>query len=183
MRVVSGSAKGMKLLAVPGDTTRPILDRVKTSLFDILRPHLEGMRVLDVFAGSGAVGIEALSQGAAHCTFIDLAKPAVETIKKNLAHTNLTQQATVLCNDSFRFLKNNKDEFDLVYVAPPQYKALWINAMHAIAERPNLVAKSGMIIAQIDPVEDEDLDLTAFIKTDQRKYGSTLLNFYQWRSD
>lgn len=182
MRVIGGTAKGRKLLAVPGDTTRPILDRVKTSLFDILRPRLDGIRVLDLFGGSGAVGIEALSQGATHCTFIDITPKAVETIKKNLETTGLSAQASVRCNDSFRFLKSCSEQYDLIYVAPPQYKALWVQAMMAIAERPHLLATDGLIIAQIDPVEDEALEMTAFSLSSQRRYGSTLLNFYEPRA-
>ena len=87
MRVVAGSARGKKLSVVPGHGTRPILDRVKTSLFDVLRPRMPGMDMLDLFAGSGSVGIEALSQGAASCTFIDCGDKAIATIRKNLALT------------------------------------------------------------------------------------------------
>ncbi len=95
MRVVGGTARGKSLLVVPGRGTRPILDRVKTALFDILRPRLAGMRLLDLFAGSGSVGIEALSQGAAHCTFIDLGRDAITTIKKNLDSTGFAPNAIV----------------------------------------------------------------------------------------
>jgi 16S rRNA (guanine(966)-N(2))-methyltransferase RsmD len=178
MRVIGGIAKGRKLLAVPGDTTRPILDRVKTSLFDILRPEIQDKRILDLFAGSGAVGIEALSQGASHCTFIDLHKPATKIIAQNLENTGLTKQASVQCNDSFRYLKSSKDVFDIIYVAPPQYKGIWVQAMQMIAERPNLVSDGGALIVQIDPIEDEKLSLTAFRENDRRVYGSTLLIFY-----
>ena len=178
MRVIGGVAKGRKLLAVPGDTTRPILDRVKTSLFDILRPEITDKIILDLFGGSGAVGIEALSQGAAHCTFIDLYKPATQVITQNLKNTGLLSQASVQCNDSFRYLKSTKQVFDIIYVAPPQYKGIWIQAMQTIAERPNLVSEGGSLIVQIDPIEDEKLDLSAFKEVNRRTYGSTLLIFY-----
>src|SRR6478609_7985469 len=105
MRVVAGSAKGRQLLLVPGSGTRPIMDRVKESLFDILRPRISGMRVLDLFAGSGSVGIEALSQGAAHCTFIDLGHQAVATIKRNLATTGFSDRADVRNTDAFGYLR------------------------------------------------------------------------------
>ena len=179
MRVIGGSAKGRKLLPVPGDSTRPILDRVKTSLFDILRPILPGLRILDLFGGSGAVGIEALSQGAEHCTFVEIEKKAIQTIEKNLTSTGLSSQASVRSNDSFRFLKSCTDSFDLIYVAPPQYKGMWIQAMHLIAERPDLVAAGGSVVVQIDPVEDENISLTLFERSDERRYGSTLLVFYK----
>src|SRR5438105_6983108 len=133
MRVVAGSARGKKLVVVPGRGTRPILDRVKTSLFDILRPRIAGMDMLDLFAGSGSVGIEALSQGAASCTFIDLGHMAVATIKRNLELTGFSDRATVQQTDAFSFLRGTQETFDLIYVAPPQYKNLWVKAMHQIA--------------------------------------------------
>ena len=105
MRVVGGSARGKPLLVVPGRGTRPIMDRVKSSLFDILRPRIADIAMLDLFAGSGSVGIEALSQGAASCTFIELAHQAVAIIKKNLAATGLADRAVVLHTDAFDFLR------------------------------------------------------------------------------
>src|SRR5262249_34429829 len=117
MRVVGGSARGKKLRVVPGRGTRPILDRVKTSLFDILRPRLSGMTVLDLFAGSGSVGIEALSQGAAHCTFIDLEYKAVATIKKNLAITEFSGRAEVRQANALAYLRGTSKRFDLIYIA------------------------------------------------------------------
>lgn len=182
MRVIGGSAKGRKLLPVPGDTTRPILDRVKTPLFDILRPRIGDMRVLDLFAGSGGVGIEALSQGAAHCIFLDLGQKAVETIKKNLEITDLTGKAEVRHTDAFTYLKSTHKEFDLVYVAPPQFKGIWIDALHAISERPALLSERGEVIAQIDPKEYEELSLESLEEWRQNKYGNTLLVFYRKRA-
>ena len=179
MRVIAGTAKGRKLLAVPGDGTRPILDRVKTALFDILRPEIQGAKMLDLFAGSGAVGIEALSQGASHCAFLDLSRPAVETIKQNLAATGLVASAEVRHYDAFSFLRNSSKSFDLIYVAPPQYEALWVQAMQTIAERPEIVTPTGLIVVQIDPKEYEALTLAPFRETEQRKYGNTLLVFYR----
>jgi 16S rRNA (guanine(966)-N(2))-methyltransferase RsmD len=178
MRVVAGSAKGKNLLSVPGDTTRPILDRVKTSLFDILRPELSGITMLDLFGGSGSVGIEALSQGAAHCTFIDMEPKATATIKKNLENTNLEDKAEVRTTDAFWFLRHTSSVYDLIYVAPPQFKSIWIDAMRTIAERPHLIKPGGKIIVQIDPKEYELLNLECFPEQDQRKYGNTLLVFY-----
>jgi 16S rRNA (guanine966-N2)-methyltransferase len=178
MRVVSGKARGITLKAVPGDSTRPILDRVKTALFDTIRPTLDGISMLDLFGGSGAVGIEALSQGAAHCTFLDLNEQAVVTIRENLATTKLSGQSEVRRTDAFTYLKNTAKSFDLIYVAPPQYKSLWIEAMRTIGERPELLTEDGRVIVQIDPKEYEPLGLTTLEETSQRKYGSTLLVFY-----
>jgi len=189
MRVVGGSARGKKLLLVPGQGTRPILDRVKTSLFDILRPRIADMDMLDLFAGSGGVGIEALSQGAASCTFTDLAYKAVATIKKNLASTGLADRAEVLHADAFDYLKATKKQFDVIYVAPPQYKKLWSDVMRQLDARPELLRQApvepaaaesaGQVIVQIHPKEYENLDLENIHETRQRVYGNTMLVFFE----
>ena len=179
MRVVGGSARGTKLEAVPGDTTRPILDRVKTALFDILRPRLGDVRMLDLFAGSGSVGIEALSQGAQHCIFLDTARLAIETINQNLRATNLHSQAEVRETDAFRYLRHTSHRFNLIYVAPPQYQALWVRALHDLAERPQLLSPGSLVVVQIDPDEYEALALASLRETQARKYGNTLLLFFE----
>lgn len=181
MRVVSGEAKGRKLKAVPGDSTRPILDRVKVALFDIIRPQLSGAEVLDLFAGTGQVGIEALSQGAARCIFLDLNSKAVSTIRDNLEICKFADRAEVRHTDAFTYLRNTQKSFDLIYVAPPQFKNIWVEALHCIAERPALLKDGGMVIAQIDPNEYEELHLESFAEEQQRKYGNTLLAFYRKR--
>ena len=178
MRVISGSAKGRVLKAVPGDSTRPILDRAKVPLFDILRSFIPEKNVLDVFGGTGQIGIETLSQGAAHCVFLDTNIRAVATIKDNLATTQLSDKAEVRHTDAFVYLKNSSKVFDLIFIAPPQYKGIWIEAMRILAERPHLLADDGKIIVQIDPKEYEQLDLASFKEDSQRKYGNTLFVFY-----
>jgi 16S rRNA (guanine966-N2)-methyltransferase len=179
MRVIGGKAKGRLLKAVPGDSTRPILDRVKVPLFDILRPRLEGARVLDMFAGTGAIGIEALSQGAEHCVFLDIHPKAIETIKANLVTTQLSREGEVRHTDAFTYVKNTSKSFNLIIVAPPQYKGVWIEAMHLLAERPAILARDGLIVVQIDPKEYEPLTLATLQETQQRKYGNTVLVFYR----
>ena len=178
MRVIGGTAKGRPLQSVPGDSTRPILDRVKTPLFDILRPQLSGMAILDLFGGTGAVGIEALSQGAANCVFLDTNAKAVATIKANLETTQLIDKAEVRHTDAFVYLRNTSKSFDLIYVAPPQFKGIWIEAMRIIAERPHLLNQNGQVIVQIDPKEYEQLDLQTISEVRQRTYGNTALVFY-----
>jgi 16S rRNA (guanine966-N2)-methyltransferase len=189
MRIVAGSARGKKLIVVPGDGTRPILDRVKTALFDILRPRMAGSKVLDLFAGSGSVGIETLSQGADHCTFTELGHKAVATIKKNLATSGFADRATVLQTDAFDYLRRTQESFDLIYIAPPQYKRLWVQAIQQVAQRPELLSRppvgseddvhAGLAIVQIHPKEYESLDLGAIRETRQKRYGNTLLIFFE----
>jgi 16S rRNA (guanine966-N2)-methyltransferase len=181
MRVISGKARGRKLKRVPGDTTRPIMDRVKENLFNILGSFVPGSRWLDLFAGTGQVGIEALSRGAAHVVFVDKVTPAVRTTRSNLQHTGLEQDATVIQRDSFRYLEDPQGApFDLIYVAPPQYMGMWLQVLKRIDQEPQRYLEAqGLVVVQIDPKEDEDVDLNSLVLIDRRRYGSTLLLFYE----
>lgn len=179
MRVITGSAKGRKLQSVPGDSTRPITDRAKEALFSILGQWIEGARVLDLFGGTGSVGIESLSRGAAFVHFVDLNRKAVETMRANLQHCRLEADALVERADSFTMLKNYRGEpFNLIYVAPPQYQALWQKALLLIDSRPELLTPDGEVIVQIHPREDAAVDLSFLREYDRRQYGSVLLIFY-----
>jgi len=179
VRVIGGSAKGCILKSVPGSGTRPITDRVKEALFDILGPSIAGTRFLDLFAGSGSVGIEALSRGAAYATFVERDWRAIRTIEQNLALTGLDGRATVVRKDVFRFLaRQGEQPFDMVYIAPPQYQGLWVKTLRAL-DRTSHLAERGLAIAQIFPKEYAPLELNSLTVVDQRQYGSTLLCFYQ----
>ena len=178
MRVVGGKARGMRLLSVPGEGTRPITDRVKTALFGVLGERVRGARVLDLFAGTGSVGIEALSRGAARVVFVDRSPKALRVLRENLRRTGLEEGAEVVLGDAFRYLSRTEEAFDLIYVAPPQYRGLWKQALLALQESPAL-APGGEVIVQIHPKEFEALDLPRLRLVDQRKYGSTLLCFYR----
>ena len=179
MRVITGSAKGRKLQMVPGDSTRPITDRAKEALFSILGHWVEGIRVLDLFGGTGAVGIECLSRGAAHAHFLDLNRKAVDTIRVNLRHCQLETNAVVERGDSFTFLERYRGEpFDLIYVAPPQYQGLWQQALTLIDQHPHLLAPDGDIVVQIHPKEDAPVELSFLHEYDRRRYGSVLLLFF-----
>jgi 16S rRNA (guanine(966)-N(2))-methyltransferase RsmD len=178
MRVIAGRAKGRRLKSVPGTATRPISGRVKESLFAILGRQVEGARFLDLFAGTGSVGIEALSREAQEVVFVEAGRKAVEAIKDNLALTGLSDRAEVIQKDVFRYLKATPDAFDIIYLAPPQYRGLWAKTMRALDERPGLLAEEGLVVAQMYPKEYEELELETLELVDQRKYGSTLLCFY-----
>ncbi|MBX3001614.1 MAG: 16S rRNA (guanine(966)-N(2))-methyltransferase RsmD [Caldilineaceae bacterium] len=184
MRVISGSAKGHKLQPVPGDTTRPITDRAKEALFSILGDWIEGARVLDLFGGTGAVGIEALSRGAEHAVILDRNRRAVETIHANLNHCKLNEYATVELSDSFTFLKKySGDAFDLIFIAPPQYQGLWRDALLLVDERSDLLYEDGLVVVQIHPREETPVDLKMLEEYDRRTYGSVLLLFYELREE
>jgi 16S rRNA (guanine966-N2)-methyltransferase len=177
MRVIAGEAKGRKLLSVPGQATRPITDRVKESLFNILGERVVNALFLDLFAGTGSVGIEALSRGVRRAVFVERNRQALKVIAENLKMTGLDDRAQVVSSDVFKFLRGEFEKFDIVYIAPPQYKGLWARTLLTL-DRRELLADEGLIIAQIHPKEFASLDLKSLQLTDQRKYGSTLLCFY-----
>ncbi len=164
-----------------GDTTRPITDRAKVALFNILGDWIMETRVLDLFAGTGGVGVEALSRGASHVTFIDKSHEATRTIGENLRLTGLAHSAWVRRTDAFRFLGQPPTEpYDLIYVAPPQYNGLWSKALLMLDEHlAEWLLPDGAIVAQIHPVEYEALALQNLVLYDERRYGSTLLCFYE----
>lgn len=179
-RIIAGKARGHRLQSVPGNTTRPITDRVKEALFNILGSDIQDATLLDLFAGTGSVGIEALSRGAAFVRFIDNNHHAIATIKLNLRHTRLDEHAEVVLIDAFALLRRPADrQFDYIYVAPPQYKGLWERTLLALDTNPDWLAPDGWIIIQIDPVEYQAKTYSNFQEFDQRRYGSTLLVFFE----
>ena len=180
LRVISGSAKGRRLKTVPGDTTRPVTDMVKEALFDILAGDVIDSAWWDVFAGTGAIGIEALSRGASSVLFSDLNRLPVETIRENLAHCGFASQAEIRRADALSMLAASPSRrFDYIYVAPPQYKELWSQALALLDANVSWLIEGGWAIAQIHPSEYHDLTLRNLEKIEQRKYGSTLLLFYE----
>ena len=180
LRVISGTARGRRLKTVPGDTTRPITDRVKESLFNILGVDVLGAAILDLFAGTGAVGIEALSRGAEFVRFVDRNRLPIKVVHENLKTTGFEGKAQVLQNDAFAILKGESDrKFDYVYIAPPQYKGMWKRALKILDERVDWLEDDAWVIVQIHPIESEDVPLKNLVEFDQRRYGSTLLIFYR----
>ena len=181
MRVIAGTAKGRPLASAPGDSTRPITDRVKSALFSILtsRGLVEGRRYLDLFGGTGAVGIEALSRGATQAIFCERDRAALATLRRNLESTGLAARAVVVPGDAFRYLdRPDPGAFDVIYIAPPQYRGLWLQALQAVAARcPGLLADGGQAIVQVFPKEWSEPPLVNLHLLDRRQYGSTALFF------
>lgn len=188
MRVIAGSARGRRLKGPDTLDTRPILDRVKTALFDILAPDIVDSRFLDLFAGTGQIGIEALSRGAASATFVELSGEIVRLIRENLAITRLEANAEVIRADAFAFLRDahaRRRQFDIVYVAPPQYQRMAARALERLDRAP-LSAPGGLVIVQIHPRERPDIAAVALTRLrlyDERTYGSTLLMFFERPAD
>jgi 16S rRNA (guanine(966)-N(2))-methyltransferase RsmD len=174
IRVIAGTAKGRKLKMVPGSSTRPVMDRVKEALFNILGQGVVDSTFLDLFAGTGSVGIEALSRGAALARFVENHPLAVRTIHENLAHTRLANRAQVLRANVFVYLP-----FEYIYVAPPQYLGLWKETLLLLDENPEHVQEDGIVIVQIDPRERQEVSLQHLQPYDARIYGKTMLWFFE----
>jgi 16S rRNA (guanine(966)-N(2))-methyltransferase RsmD len=184
MRVIAGEAKGRKLKGPPSDATRPIIDRVKTALFDILSWRVDDTRFLDLFAGTGSVGIEAISRGARAATFVELDAAALKVVRDNLQITRLGDRAESVRADAFAYLRSARgrgERFDMIYIAPPQYQSLAARALSQLDTEP-LTPPGGLVIAQVHPRERAELDALALERLrryDERRYGSTLLVFYE----
>lgn len=181
MRVIAGKAGGHRLVAPTGRTTRPTSDRAKEALFSILGSAgiLETDSVLDLFAGSGALGIEALSRGVAHATFIEKSRQAIESIRKNLQKTGFTQQSTVMCQDiltAIDFLTRQKASFGLILIDPPYASDLYDKVI--VASAP-LLRKTGVLVAETSSrvrLPDSTGGLEQF---ETRVYGDTSVVFYR----
>ncbi len=179
-RVIAGSAKGRRLKLVPGDSTRPVMDRVKEACFNIIGRDIIDARFLDLYAGTGSVGIEALSRGAARAVFVELDRLAVQTIHDNLALTNLAARAVVRRADVLNLLRQPTAEaFDFIYIAPPQYRDLWQHTLNALDAQPAWLPPGTVVIVQIDPSEEQPIALKHLSAYDKRRYGNTLLWFLQ----
>ncbi len=179
-RIIAGTAKGMRLHSVPGDSTRPVTDRVKEALFNILGPDIADAGMFDLFGGTGSVGLEALSRGASYVRFMDANRNAYKTLQENIKLTGFEKQSKAIFGDVFGYLRTVPDrEFEYIYVAPPQYKRFWQKTMQILDDNDGWLSEDGWIIVQIHPVELEPIELNNFIRFDERKYGSTALLFYQ----
>ena len=183
LRVIAGKAKGHKLKTVPGTGTRPITDRVKENLFNILGVDVENSTWWDLFGGTGAVGIEALSRGATFVRYSEMNRVAIEVISENLHHCKMHEQAEIRRGDAFSLLEATPDyAFDYIYIAPPQYKEMWLRALLLVDANPAWLSEESWVVVQIHPNEfqgHEDVTLKNLEKFDERKYGSTLLVFYE----
>ncbi len=178
MRVIAGTAKGRALRSPRTPDTRPITDRAKESLFNILAPRVPGSRFLDLFAGTGGVGIEALSRGAAHATFVERAASALADIRHNLDATHLVANADVRGADVFAYLRGTAAPFDVIFVAPPQWRGLWTRTVQLLDQRPGWLAPGGVVVVQHDPSEGADVPLRHLQASGERTYGRVRFTFF-----
>ncbi|HHW61529.1 MAG TPA: 16S rRNA (guanine(966)-N(2))-methyltransferase RsmD [Syntrophomonadaceae bacterium] len=182
MRVIAGSAKGRRLQAPAGMDTRPITDRIKESLFNILAPDIEGADFLDLFAGSGGVGIEALSRGARQAVFVDNSRKAAAVLAANLKHCDLEQHADLRLDDAIRAIKKLEREgrqFDIIYVDPPFTNAAIFSEVMAVLDRADILASMGKMVIRSHRKMDMPEKLTQLERYRLKEYGESVLHFYR----
>ncbi len=177
MRVITGSARGRALETLKGgDIVRPTTDKVKEAVFSSIQFEIEGRDFIDVFAGSGQMGVEALSRGAKSAVFLDASKKAAAVIERNLKVTNLQQFGTVICADSLAYLRSTSREFDVAFLDPPYNTGILQQAMPLIAQR---MKKTGVIICE-SALNDELLQkYYKFTLDRERTYGKIRVSTYR----
>jgi len=181
MRVISGKARGKKLISLEGLNTRPTLDRVKEALFNIIQFDIENANVLDLFAGSGALGIEALSRGANTATFCDNSYEAVQIIKTNIINTKNEEKSIVVNKDyslTLNSLSKQNKKFEIIFLDPPYKTDFGIKSLEAIIKL-NILAEDGIIILETDDEKKEQAisNIEGLKVFDKRKYGKIMLIF------
>ncbi len=178
MRVITGTARGVVLKTPSGMATRPTADRVKEAVFSILQFDIPGREVLDLFAGTGQMGIEALSRGAKSAVFVDAGASACALVRENLRRTRLENSATVVQKDYLTFLKTTRNRFDLIFLDPPYAEVFLENAINCITEI-DILRDGGIIVAE-RPVEKAlSLDFPGYSRSKDYKYGNTFITLYR----
>lgn len=177
MRVITGTARGRKLVTLEGEDVRPTTDKVKEALFSIIQFELEGRKVLDLFAGSGQLGIEAISRGAKSAVFVDLSRKSVEVIKENLKNTGLEKNAIVLNTDSIAFSATRAENYDIAFLDPPYGTGLLQKALPLVADIMN---EGGIIVCEAPYEEELPEKAGNFAKAKEYKYGKIKLVTYRF---
>jgi 16S rRNA (guanine966-N2)-methyltransferase len=179
MRIISGQLGGRRLHAPAGDATRPTSDRVREAVFNILGPPPDGTAVLDLFAGSGAMGLEALSRGAARATFVDRGRPALAALRANIAALGVDDRARVIAADAVTYLRSAPElGARWVFIDPPYRSDLAAQVLDLLGGAPRLLAERASIVVEHDR-RNPPLDRHgSLIRTDSRRYGDTVIAFY-----
>ncbi len=178
MRVITGKARGVVLKTPEGMATRPTTDRVKEALFSVIQFDIPGARILDLFAGTGQLGIEALSRGAKEAVFVDAGEPAVKLVKENLRRTKLENQARVVKGDYLSFLKTCRDSFDIIFLDPPYAEVFLENALKSISEI-DILHSGGIIVTERPLGKDLETHIPGFVRSRDYKYGKTVITLYR----
>ncbi len=178
MRVITGKARGVALKTPDGMKTRPTADRVKEAMFSIIQFDILGAKVLDLFGGTGQLGIEALSRGAESAVFVDAGEDACKLIKENLKRTRLEGQGRVVRSDYLAYLNRCREEFSIVFLDPPYAEVFLENALKKLMEI-DILQSGGIIVAERPLEKDLDVELTGFTRSRDYKYGKTLLTIFR----
>ena len=178
MRVISGKARGVQLKTPEGLTTRPTIDRVKEALFSIIQFDIPGAAVLDLFGGTGQLGIEALSRGAKSAVFVDAADKPCALIRENLKRTRLDGEGSVVRSDYLDYLSRCREQYDIIFLDPPYAEVFLENALKRITEID--ILRSGGIIVTERPLGKElPFDFPGYTRSKDYKYGKVLLTLYR----
>ena len=178
MRVITGSARGMALKAPKGMDTRPTMDQVKEGIFSAIQFEVEGRRVLDLFAGSGQLGIEALSRGAAHCTFVDKGREPAAVVKENLKKTRLEERAAVVQADYSSYLKNCRERFDLILLDPP-YAEIFLETALKIISEIDILTNGGIIVCERPFDKALDCAFPGLVRYRDYRYGKAAVTIFR----
>ena len=178
MRVITGKARGVQLKTPDGMLTRPTTDRVKEALFSILQFDLPGAKVLDLFGGTGQLGIEALSRGAASAVFVDSRREACQLIRSNLKKTHLEPYASVVQSDYLEYLNRCRERFDLILLDPPYAEVFLENSIKRITEI-DILQSNGIIAAERPLGKELPWEFQGFTRSRDYKYGKILLTLYR----
>lgn len=179
MRIIAGKKKGLNIKTIDGDSTRPTRDMVREALFSILTNKIYNSRFLDLFAGSGAIGIEALSRGSTFAVFTDINYKCVRVIEENITKAGFSEQAQVYNADyklALKKLKENK--FDIIYIDPPYNKGMGIDAIEKISEY-QLLSEDGVLILETDTNEEVPNEIGIYEKYNNKRYGRNILNLFR----
>lgn len=178
MRVISGTARGRRLGELKGSETRPTTDRVKESLFNIIQFDIEGRNVLDLFGGTGQLGIEALSRGAGRCTFVDMRREAAVLIRENLKHTGLEGRGEVVQSDYLSFLTRTREKYGLVFLDPPYASGYLEKALNTICDI-DIVSENGIILCESATSQELPALDPPYEKVRDYRYGKIMLTLYR----
>ena len=178
MRVITGKARGIQLKTPDGMQTRPTADRVKEALFSIIQFEIPGAKVLDLFGGTGQLGIEALSRGAESAVFVDASESACKLIRENLKRTRLEGQGRVVRCDYLEFLKRNREQYNIIFLDPPYAEVFLENALKCITEI-DILQSDGIIVTERPLDKELPWEYEGFQRSRDYKYGKTLLTVYR----
>ncbi len=175
MRIIAGTKRGKKLIALEGEQVRPTTDRVKEALFDVLQFSIADKRFLDLFAGSGQIGLEALSRGASEAVFVDVSRDSLKVVEKNVSSSGFSEKSRIVLSDAAAFLRRGGESFDIAFLDPPYRKGLLQQTLPLVTGR---MAPGGRIFCEHPMDEEMPLETGGFRQKKTYRYGKIVLTLY-----